>query len=226
MAKRPTPAKAPRSSAQTLAKQLHNAGVSSLEIQAKVKVPQAALFTFFSGGWPPYDSKTGLLAFSQIGDKANCFRVAFFLGERGSDDEMQLVVEIQPQQPDRIQKIDLPFREVESFLRFAKRKQKGFSFREVRGVVHEEVTTRQANIQLPLPFNDKLGITGLRFGLWGAVRLTSLLENIIIEVIDEKRLHLRLATRKFRPAGSGLASIVKQVLGCRKDLRKMLELKQ
>jgi len=204
---------------------MSKAGIVSLEIQAKVRVPQEALLAFLSGSWPPYDSATGLLAFSQAKAKTGCFKVTLFLSERDAKGYMRLIIDMQAEQPEKIQRVDVPFATVGRFYRFVRRKQVGFSFRDVRGVVHQEVSSRQQKIPLPLHFNDKAGIIGLRFAWLKEVRPRPLLENVIVELADKKRLHLRLATRHFAPPKGGLARTARRILACQKDLLRMLELK-
>jgi len=202
-----------------LARELKKAGVASLEVQAKIRAPDADL-TAFLAGWPPYDKKMGLVAFTQIGSALNSYRVTLFLGGvEGGNGRRRLILEFAAVPTE---KIDLPFERFVSLVEFLRQPRKGFSFSDVRGVVHSANLPKHCPFSFPVPFNDSLAVVGVRLQVKRAAGETSFLENIILERVG-KAFHARLATKKFSKADiGGLESLVSRALSCKRDLDKMM----
>lgn len=216
-----------RAKGRSLAKRLAHAGVASLELQAEAKFPSSAVIDFISSAaqpWPPYDARTGLYALSELSCEENWFRVVFFVEPCGAEAEScRVVLDIQSAEKEDIEKVDIPFGEIERFFQFLRSKERSFSFGEVRGVLHQELDAPPKQMPLPADFNERVALVGVRFAAKQSQKAPRmLLENVIVEVSEKDRVHLRLATRKFRPTGLSLRPIINKVLACHEDLPKFL----
>lgn len=205
-----------------IAKSLRKAGVSSFELQTKVRVPSQELLAFLSSGWPPYDAKTGLVVFGQIGRPSNLYSVTLFLEGTDEKEERRLVLEIKPSI--RAEKYDLPFQEIDRFFGFLRQRKKGFRFASLRGVLHSESTVEKSRAAFPLPFNENACIVGMRFETRKRAPMKSLIENVILELVGRKMFHTRIATKELSVGHKSLVDIIREVLSCRKDLQKLLRL--
>ena len=203
----------------------------SLEIQAEVCAPRTDLLRFLSG-WPPYDNKTGLLAFSQLSSPQGSYRATLFLSGAEKGESHHLLLELRPGD---IDKIDLDFDKLAEIWDFFKKRRPGFSMRKACGVVHEMIKfsarkksggprLAKTKIGLPRKFTEDLWLTGMR----AKVRkrrgkpLRFLCNDVILETVGEG-IHIRLATREIPGCrDKGLIDMARAILACQKELPRLL----
>lgn len=201
----------------------------SLEIQAEVRAPRTDLLRFLSG-WPPYDNKTGLLAFSQLSSPQGSYRATLFLSGADKAESHHLLLELRPGDVD---KSDLDFDKLAEIWNFFNQRKRGFSVRKAFGVVHEMIKLsakkkggglRLGKIGLPRKFTEDLWLTGMR----AKVRkrpgkaLRFLCNDVILETVGEG-IHIRLATREIPVSrDKGLTDMARAILACQKELPRLL----